>query len=73
MKPDKATATRSVALTDLLCGTLREHISPDWKNGIDRIEYKIFDLAAPHCNKAQPYLDVRGQTRYRCRHDASAA
>jgi len=32
------------------------------------VDYKVFDLAEPHCATAAIYRDVRGQIRYRCQH-----
>ena len=43
-------------------------IPPDWQNGIEQVDYKVFDLAEPHCATAAIYRDVRGQIRYRCQH-----
>lgn len=39
------------------------HVAPDWRNGIDRFEYKLFDLRRPHCDQARQYRDSHGMVR----------
>ncbi len=55
-------------MTDPLREFLDENIAEDWRSG-HRPVYRLFDQYTPHCQLAQPYREVGGRMRYRCRHD----
>ena len=40
-------------------------IPPDWQSGIEQVDYKVFDLAEPHCATAAIYRNARKAPSFR--------